>query len=164
MLVVDRVVGNRSEDADLDAACAVAAAGGRLEVVRLGHQDSLRRRLRVATDAGTELGIDLGQQSALRDGDVLYRSPDGAQVVMLSVESPQAVVITPLSPTDEPMALFELGVRLGHALGNQHWPLQVANGQVEVPVTTDPAAVETVLKTHRLAGLVWELVEQGRDG
>ena len=41
-------------------------------------------------------------------------------------------------------------IRLGHVLGNQHWPVAVVGEQVLVPVTLDRAVMETVLKTHHL--------------
>ena len=41
-------------------------------------------------------------------------------------------------------------VRLGHVLGNQHWPIASVDEAVLVPVTLDRAVMETVLRTHHL--------------
>ena len=41
-------------------------------------------------------------------------------------------------------------VRLGHVLGNQHWPIANGDDAVLVPVTLDRAVMETVLRTHHL--------------
>jgi urease accessory protein len=168
LLIVDRVLGNRHEDPDLAEECERAARAGGLETVRLSSQDVQRGRLRISTDAGTDLGLNLGREVGVRDGDVLYHSPDGRRIVVVAVKGAEAVVIRPApspeealggSPGNEGLGLFELGVRLGHLLGNQHWPIRLEQGTVLVPVATDRKAVETVLRTYGLEGLEWKFTE-----
>jgi len=169
LLIIDRVLGNRHENPDLAEECERVARAGGLEMVRLSSQDVQRGRLRILTDAGTDLGLNLGREAGVRDGDVLYRSSDGRRIVVVAVQAAEAVVIRPEpsrpeeapgdSPGSEGLALFELGVRLGHLLGNQHWPILLEQGAVLVPVATDRKAVETVLRTYGLEGLQWKFAE-----
>lgn len=160
MLVVERIAGNRNEDPALGAMCRRAAAAGVLEVARISFQDAQRGRMRVTTDAGTEIGVSIGRGAALRDGDVLCRSEE--RVVVVAVEPMEALVIR-AGTGAPPDSLFELGVKLGHVLGNQHWPMRIESGRVLVPVTVDRRVMETVLRTHNVAGLEYEFaaVEPG---
>jgi len=163
MLVIDRVLGNRHEQQALAADCERAAKDGGLELVELSYQDAQRGRMRVTTGVGTELAVDLGRGIALRDGDVLYRSPDGSRIVVAAVQPAEALVIR-LAREGTSQEMFELGIRLGHVLGNQHWPVRVEHGEVLVPVTVDRKVMETVLRTYGMDGLAHEFapVEAGR--
>jgi urease accessory protein len=162
LLIVEHVLGNRHEDPALSEACDHAAAQGGLEVLRLPSDAARRGRMRVTTDAGTELGLALGRGSELHDGDVIYRAPDGSQVVVVAIPPSDALVIRPAedAPADR---LFEMGVRLGHALGNQHWPIRVDAGAVIVPITLDRKATETVLATYGMEGLEWSVAQVAPD-
>ncbi len=170
MLIVESVLGNTHEDQNLAEECERVAQAGGLEMIRLSAQDVQRRRLRVSTDAGTDLGLNLSRGRPLgagvRDGDVLYRSLDGRRMVVVAVQGAEAVVIRPAlgrrrgeHPGRRGQALFELGVRLGHLLGNQHWPIRLDQGAVLVPVVTDRKAIETILATYGIEGLEWEFAE-----
>ncbi len=162
MLIVDQVVGNRHEDAMLDRDCERAAADGALEVVSLPFHDAQRGRMRLTTDAGTEVGVALGRGIRLRDGDVLYRNSDGTQVITVAVAPSEALSIRLVSGIDSDK-LFELGVRVGHVLGNQHWPIRLSEGRVLVPVSVDRTVMETVLRTYGLDGIGWEFVAVPSD-
>lgn len=156
MLVVRQVVGNINSDATLAAAYTTVAAAGSLETVHLSQHDAQRRRLRVTTDGGTEVGIDISG-GPLREGDVLFLSPDGRRMIVVRVEPAEALRIR-LGPGVSGEALFELGVRLGHVLGNQHWPVRVEGRQVLVPVTVDRRVMEKVLQTYGVEKVTYDFV------
>ena len=59
------------------------------------------------------------------------------------------MVLTPLTHAD-PHEQLQRAVRLGHVLGNQHWPVAVVGEQILVPVSLDRAVMETVLRTHHM--------------
>ncbi|MGH3981761.1 MAG: hypothetical protein ACRDST_03470 [Pseudonocardiaceae bacterium] len=157
MLIVDQIVGNRHENSMLDRDCERAAADGALEVVSLPFHDAQRGRMRLTTDAGTEVGVALDRGIGLRDGDVLYCNPNGRQVITVAVAPSEALSIRLVSGIDSDK-LFELGVRVGHVLGNQHWPIRLSEGRVLVPVSVNRTVMETVLRTYRLDGIDWEFV------
>jgi len=134
---VDGVVGNVDDDPDLAAAVADHEHAGTLETVVLDDTERKRSRLRVTTDAGTELGV-LVDTPELTAGDVLVREDDRAVVV--SFEDREAFVIEFPSETATATA-----VELGHRIGNQHWGLAVDDGTLYVPVDADRAIIEEVL-------------------
>jgi urease accessory protein len=153
MIRVDRVLGNWHDDPDLARRWGIAAHEGRLETLALPAAMAERRRLRVTTDAGTDIGISLGEGGQLRDGDVLVDDEAGP-FVAVAMESEQAVSFRcDLSLT--PAAAFATGVLLGHLLGMQHWNFRLAEDQCIVPVT-DWHDVSTVLNSHPVNGVTYE--------
>jgi urease accessory protein len=135
---VDGVVGNVNEDPDLADAIDAHETAGTLETVTLDDTERKRSRLRVTTDAGTDLGV-LVDQPELTAGDVLVLNEDRAVVV--AFEQRDAFVID--FPNTE--AAVKTGIELGHRIGNQHWDIAVNDGTIYIPVEADRAIIENVL-------------------
>ena len=142
---VDGVVGNVDNDPDLAAEIDAHEAAGTLETVVLDDTERKRSRLRVTTDAGTDLGV-LVDQPELVAGDVLLCNDDRAVVV--AFEEREAFVIE--FPAAE--AAVSTGVELGHRIGNQHWDIAVEAATLYIPVEADRAIIEDVLGPYIPAG------------
>lgn len=138
---VDGVIGNVNEEESLARRIRDHDSAGTLERVSIEAGDRRRSRLRVETDAGTDLGLVPDRE--LRSGDVLVLEADRAVVV--EFESREAAVI-PL-PEATPASLARMS-ELGHRIGNQHWDLAVRDGALYVPVAADHHIVEDVLGPH----------------
>ncbi len=136
---IDGVVGNRHEDPELDERISAYEHEGTLERVVIDAGERKKSRLRVETDAGTDLGIVV-DRSELRAGDVLFVDDEGAAVV--TFEQRDAYVIDlPDSGSETPAAAVELG----HRIGNQHWDIAVRDGSVYVPLEVEKRILEDVL-------------------
>lgn len=133
---VNGIVGNAT-DPELSDAIAAHDAAGTLETVSLKSSDRKKSRLRVESDAGTDLGV-LVDKPALSEGDVLVLSDDRAVVV--AFESREAFVID-LPESAVPASVVELG----HRIGNQHWDIAVETHTVYIPVEADKTIIEDVL-------------------
>ena len=142
MIRVDGVVGS-ADDPDLAADIAAHESAGTLETVTLDSADRRKSRLRVETDAGTDLGV-LVDKPELAAGDVLVCDDDRAVVV--AFESREAFVIE--LPQSTPAATVELG----HRIGNQHWDIAIEERTVYIPVAADKAIIEDVLGPYLPAG------------
>ena len=154
MLKLTGVLGNIHSDAGLREQCERLSALGKQEVLLLETLDTQKSRLRVVTDKGTEVGIIMERGVALRDGDLLYLSePDCAIVVQVKPEDVMAITLDPTPTRGE---LIANAVRLGHILGNQHWPIHVVGETVYVPVSIAQNVMETVMKTYRVQGVHYE--------
>ncbi|MFD1641433.1 urease accessory protein UreE [Halohasta litorea] len=155
---VDGVVGNRFDDPTLAERVEAHEAAGTLERVVLESSNRRKSRLRVATDAGTDLGV-LVDQPELSAGDVLVVEDDFAVVV--EFEAREAFVIDLLEPTD---ATLLAAVELGHRIGNQHWDIAVEDGTVYIPVAADKAIIEDVLGPYLPEGTetCYEVVDADR--
>ncbi len=73
--------------------------------------------------------------------------------------APEEVLVIRLRPQEGPDDLIRVAVQLGHALGNQHWPVKVEGATVYVPVSVDKTVMETVLRTHGLEGIEYGFEE-----
>lgn len=82
---------------------------GALDTITLDHDRRYRRRIRLRTDAGRDLLLDLPETAHLRDGDGLDCGGDGIVRVIAAAE-----------PLVEITADPELLVRLAWHLGNRH--------------------------------------------
>jgi urease accessory protein len=93
----------------------------KLERVRLHSDDLAKRVLRFATSAG-EIGLRFAGPERLRDGDVIFA--DAQLVVAVLVEADDVLV---LRPRTVPAA-----IRIAHALGNRHLPIQTDGDAIVV--------------------------------
>ena len=135
---IDGVVGNVNDDPTLAAAVADHEQADTVETVELDDTERKRSRLRVTTDAGTDLGV-LVDQPELTAGDVLLC--DEERAVVVAFEQREAFVIS--FPGAE--AAVSTAVELGHRIGNQHWDITVDGETIYTPVDADRAIIEEVL-------------------
>lgn len=140
MLKIDTILGNAFQDESIAATVDRHEASETLERVVLDASERKKSRLRVTTDAGTDLGI-LVDRDELTAGDVLYRDDDRCIVVALERREALAVEL----PADaSPAAAAELG----HRVGNQHWDLATDRGTLYVSLDADRRIVDDVLEGH----------------
>lgn len=142
---------NRAANPDLAAQVQTWQHAGQLEEITLDERDARKSRLRVQTLSGRELGLILPRGTTLTDGDVFaLAGEDGGVLVHISLQ--EVMVLTPLTHTEstDPHKQLQRAVRLGHVLGNQHWPVAVVGEQILVPVALDRAVMETVLRTYHM--------------
>jgi urease accessory protein len=114
-----------------------------VERVGVDSADAQKRRLRRETDRGTDVAVDLPRGTYLYDGAVL--ADDGHRIVVVAREAEEAFVVR-FDPRGDPARLVDDAVRLGHALGNQHVPLDVEGVVVCAPVTTSAAILHDTIR------------------
>jgi urease accessory protein len=149
MIRVDRILGNVER--------GFVLAADDVDELWLTRWEAQKRRLRKRTRAGRDVAIALARAGELADGDVLYAAADAT--IVARVEAGDVVVFT--LAAGSPADLAANALRLGHVLGNQHWPLrlQPAAGQagdwpeIVVPLALDRRVVQAVLEAHRLEGV-----------
>jgi urease accessory protein len=90
--------------------------------------------MRKTTDKGTDVGITLEPGTILRNGDVLYHSTDKIITVELEPENVAVLTFKRETADDE---LFEVAVKIGHAIGNLHRPIKVEGEKVFLPIQAD---------------------------
>ncbi len=148
MLRVRNPLGNIHSNPDVADQVSRWQQTTQLEEITLDERDAQKSRLRVQTLSGRELGLILPRGITLTDGDVFaLAGADGGVLVHISLQ--EVMVLTPLARAD-PGEQLAVAVRLGHVLGNQHWPVAVVGEQILVPVSLDRAVMETVLRTHHM--------------
>lgn len=148
-------------DAVLGSSAASEWAGrlrtAHVDVLRLGQADAQKSRLRTTTSAGTEVAVSLDRGTQLRDGDVLYWDAKHRTAIIVRVDLKDVMVIDLSALLDGPPdASIAECVKLGHALGNQHWAAVVKGLRVYVPMTVARAVMASVMKTHSFEGVTYE--------
>jgi urease accessory protein len=150
-LRVSAVLGNMS-DGDWPARLAAA----RIDVLSLDAAQAQRSRLRKRTEGGIDVALGLERGVQLRDGDVLQWNQNAQTALVVRVDFGEVMVIDLSSLLDDPVeTLLSRCIEVGHAVGNQHWPAVVKASQVYVPLTVAQETMESVLETHRIAGVSW---------
>ncbi len=130
--------------------------GRRVVEVPIAWDEASRRRLRRAAADGTDVAIDLASGDYLADGAVLF--DDGETVLAIARRSEPALLVR-LDAGLTPERLLEQAIRLGHAFGNQHVPVDVEDGVVRVPLTTSEAIARATVEALELDGAVVEVAD-----
>lgn len=143
---IDGIIGNRYDDPELDEKLKAYERDDSLERVAIDLSERKKSRLRVETDAGTDLGI-IVDHSELRAGDVLF--VDDEQAVVVRFQRREAYVIELPEPGE---GAIHAAVELGHRIGNQHWDIAVEDRTVYVPVEADKHIIEDVLNDYISSG------------
>jgi len=138
MLVAETFVGRLDDE-------SVAERVESSDPLRVAVDETERRRSRFRTTAadGTDLGVVVARE--LRDGDVLST---GDRLVVVSLEAVEAMVVDFEGVADPDRAAVTTALELGHAVGNRHWDLAVADGRAYLPLADTPDRMETTVEPH----------------
>ena len=119
----------RADDPDMEAALHRLAHEGRVEYLLLAGEDTRRRRIRRATDRGTDCAIALPRAARLENGSVLLLEEDRAIVVRL-----EDLPWLTLEPEDAAAA-----IELGFLAGHHHWRVRFEGARLLVALEVDQA-------------------------
>ena len=153
MLIVHKIIGHASEP---------RFAGRNIERIEIDSTEAQKRRLRRQTDAGADIAIDLERGTYLRHHAVLA---DDGQTITIVERRLEDVVVVRLSENLGACELLAQAVRLGHAFGNQHVPVEVSGYEVRVPITTSREVAARTIHTLELqdAAVSFRKVTLGLD-
>lgn len=127
MLRLNGIVG-RADAPALAARLHALEHAGKVEYLALSRADTQRKRLRIATDRGTDCAIALARGERLFDGAVLLLEAERAVVVRLA-ETPWLL----LEPRNEAAAL-----ELGYFAGNLHWRVRFEGARIAIALDGEP--------------------------
>jgi urease accessory protein len=129
-------------------------AGARIDVLRLDQAEAQKSRLRKATEGGTDVAMALDRGVQVRDGDVLAWNGASRAAVVARVDLNDVLIIDLGGLAAESAAeAMAACVGLGHALGNQHWPVVIKGSRVYVPLMVAEGVMASVLRTHAFKGI-----------
>ncbi|HEY1517599.1 MAG TPA: urease accessory protein UreE [Solirubrobacteraceae bacterium] len=147
MLTVERILGDRDEP---------RFRGRRVECLGVDSADAAKRILRRTTEAGTDVAIALPRGSYLADGAVL--ADDGERIVVVA-RRPEPALLVSFSPELDRPGLLAAAVRIGHAFGNQHVPVEIDGDEIRVPITTSAQIALETIERLGLPGVLTELAD-----
>jgi urease accessory protein len=143
MLKLHAIVGHRDDPALAERLHPLAHRDG-IEYLDVPAAEAERRRLRWATDRGTDCAISLPREQRLADGAVLLLEPERAIVVR--VGEPRRWRLRP--------ATAEAALRLGWHAGHLHWRVRFADGDLVVLLDGDESDYRARLAPLLQAGAV----------
>lgn len=125
-LVIRAIVGHADEE---------RFASRRRDVLGVGSEEAMRRRLRGVTADGTGVALDLPRGSFLRGGAVLH--DDGERIIVVE-RTPEPALVVLLADCLPPEELLEQAVSVGHWAGNQHLLVETVGREICVRIATTP--------------------------
>lgn len=143
MLIVNHILGHAEAPQFIDR---------QRDSIAILSADAGRRRIRVRSEQGVDVGIDLPRQSWLYDGAVLH---DDGERILVVVRPPEPVMVIVLANMTA-----EAAFRVGHALGNRHSPSEWHGNEIVVPVTDTPELTARPVLALGLPGLVLRFEER----
>lgn len=149
MEIFDSVLGNAA-----DADWKRRLEGARIDWLELSQWDAQKNRFRKSTAGGRPMAVALERGHSLRNGDILDWNEEERCAVVCRIRLCPVMLLDMSGfaslPAEDALAS---AVRLGHALGNQHWPAVVKGSTVFVPVSTDKNVAASVMDTHAVPGV-----------
>lgn len=145
-------LGNLTEDYSLAAKVTQARQQASCLDVFLSQSDRHKGRIQVRSTSGFTVGIIKSRDWSIRASDVFMTEAE--QLVVIHLPEQKSLVLSFELPLTA--SATEL-VRLGHVLGNHHYPINIANQKIylqpgaDLPV--DLAIVEQTIKQLQIPGL-----------
>ena len=135
MITINSIIGNINKDKKLREAYQAFCEKDSCEKIIVSRLESQRVRMRKTTNKGTDVGLVLAQGTILRDGDVVYQAKD--KIIIVEIEPEDVAVLSLKHDDSHDYALFNLAVKIGHALGNLHRPIKIIGETIYVPIQAD---------------------------
>lgn len=135
-MIISQVLGNYSCNDDTYTHYTI-------DTLKLEQWESSKSRIKKRTAQGKEIAISLDRGQHLHNNDIIYINEDEKYMIIIDVKLKNVLKIS-LSTNSNIETIF----KLGHALGNQHWPAVLDNNAVYVPLYVDEKIMRSMLKTH----------------
>lgn len=127
-----------------------------IETIFLDQWTAQKSRFLVRSDAGNEYPVALARHTQIKDGDIIFYSPEKNKAVVMRLDlSPVLVIDMSGIAGRQPEDIVRISVELGHAIGNQHWPAVIKGMKVYVPLTVDEKVMLSVMETHNIEGITY---------
>ncbi len=82
---------------------------------------------------------------------------DDGHTIVVASRTPEPALVVRFDPGLARESLVIAAARIGHALGNQHTPIEAADGELRVPVWTSAEVVRATIDRLGLAGVEIEV-------
>ena len=159
--VAETYLGNIIRDRVLAQRLDRARESKQLLEVRLQESDRQKGRISTRTNSGVAVGIIKSRDFKLQEGDVFATRQGNLLLIHLAAET---LMVLNFSAAVNLNSATQL-VRLGHLLGNQHYPIKIESDKIYVRLTTDSSVITKAIEELNFAGLTisWEQVAEVTD-
>lgn len=154
-------LGNLNRDRILAQKIASARKNNRLLEVTLQESDRSKGRILARSTNGVVIGIARDRESKLQAGDVFQTTRGDLVLIHLQLET---LMVLTLDEVVDFQSAMEF-VRLGHLLGNQHYPIKIEGHKIYVRPISDRSVLTQMIEKLNLSGLTitWEQTAAMQD-
>jgi len=139
--IAQTYLGNLTQDSELARRVTSARQTAACIETCLTQNDCAKGRIQAQSTSGIALGIIKSRDWSLRSQDVFQT--DSGKLLLIHLQQQKIMVLSFIQPTAASPA--EL-VRLGHVLGNQHYPIKIAQGKIYLYATDLTLAAKAIEK------------------
>lgn len=159
--IAEIYLGNITQDTLLAEKVARRRESDGLLEVNLELSDRYKGRILTHSTSGVAIGIVKSRELQLRAGDVFQTDGDNLLLVHLKGETVMVLQFTTAIESHSAMQL----VRLGHLLGNHHYPIKIEEAKIYVRLNSEHKLIERAIEDLNLTGLSinWERVDSLDD-
>lgn len=129
-LRIEEIKGNINRDQELKHIYQDLLSRGAVDRVLLQRRDATRNRLRISSERGTDVMIDVPRGTTLRHGDLLYLGED--KILIVEWQPEETMIIT-LSAAEDWKERVESAAKIGYILGIKHFPLFAVGNEIVIP-------------------------------
>ncbi len=147
--VAQKYLGNIAEDSNLEQKVKIARDTNRYLEVYLQQSDCAKSRILTRATSGEAIGIIKSRDLVLRSGDVLETAT--SNLLLVKLEQEKLMFISFEEPLNDNYAM-DL-VRLGHILGNHHYPIKINKNKICVCPITDAEIIIKMIEELKIPGL-----------
>ncbi|ANF83420.1 hypothetical protein A3K93_14430 (plasmid) [Acinetobacter sp. NCu2D-2] len=128
MMIVNQILGLIT-DHDISHQLHDVSHHGVAEKIVLSSEDISRHRLKVKTNRGRDVAIQLPRHQHLQNGSVLHLASDHA--IWVEVDEPKFLSLKPKS--------IDAALELGYFAGNMHWPIRFKADVLQIQMQSHEA-------------------------
>lgn len=154
--VAEKYLGNINQDQLLTQQVTQQKGSKSLLEVNLTESDRNKGRIFTQSTSGVAVGIVKSRDFQLKAGDVFQTNQGNLLLVNLTEETVMVLQFSEAIFADHTMNL----VRLGHLLGNHHYPIKIEANKVYVRINSEAKVIISLIQELNLTGLTisWEQV------
>lgn len=157
--VAQKYLGNIKQNLKLIEQVNQAKKANKYLEVLLQESDRAKGRILTKSVSGVSIGIIKNRELRLKSGDVLETEAGNLLVIKVQEEKTMVLSFTFTATNEQVLEL----VKLGHLLGNNHYPIKIQDNKIYVRLVTNPKVIEKNLKQLNIDGLKIEYTNQSID-
>jgi len=137
--MVTSILGNIKKDSFLNQKYKEYSNKNLVETVLIQRSESEKMRMRKKSTKDTDLGFILPSRTRLRDQDVIFL--DDHKMILINIV-PELVAILNIKNDSSKygeqnyLDLLNVGIKIGHTIGNLHRPLKLEKNKIIFPIQT----------------------------
>lgn len=130
-LKVENVKGNINRDESLHRLFHDLSSKGGVDRIFLQRREATKNRLRIPSERGRDVMIDVPRGTIIRHGDVLDFDK---QQILIAEWLPEETMIVNISSAENWKERVEIAVKIGYILGIKHFQLFALGNEILIPI------------------------------